>query len=128
LIQTNAARPDARAAELFPQAADANRNVFYRADGRPKTVREVYEWALQQPSGTDAVAARNINSQVAYNTTAPSTFPDNGALLSNVMNWTPHVSRFASSDDDSGPSLPVAPFLMTPGVMDLLSSVTPSSG
>jgi Transglycosylase SLT domain len=126
LIQTNASKPGAQAANLFPQAADANRNVFYRADGTPKTVREVYNWTLQQPSGTDAVAARTANSRATYNTTAPSTLGDNSALLSSVMNWTPHLSMFPSSGDENDTSLPMAPFLMTPGVMDLLSSVAPS--
>ena len=129
LIQTNAARPDAQAAEIFPQAADANHNVFYRADGTAKTVREVYNWTLEQPSGSEVGAAtRTTNSHATYQTAAPSAFADNSSLLSSVMNWTPHVSRISSFDDDSGPSLPVPPFLMTPGVMDLLSSAAPSRG
>jgi hypothetical protein len=127
LIQTNATRPDAQAADLFPQAADANRSVFYRADGTPKTVREVYAWALQQPSGTEAfVATRTPNSRPEY--AATSSFTDNGTLFSGIINWTPHLSAFPASDDDSDTSLPVAPFLMTPGVMDLLASVVPSHG
>jgi hypothetical protein len=90
-------------------------------------VRDVYSWALQRPCGTDTVAATRANaSRATYNMTAPSTLPDNSALLSSVMDWTPHVSSFPSSDDDGGMSLPLAPFLMTPGVMDLLSSVMPS--
>jgi hypothetical protein len=128
LIQTNATRPDAHAADLFPQAADANRSVFYRADGTPKTVREVYGWALRQPSGADTVAApRTTSSRPAYNTPTPP-FTDNGALISGMMNWTPHLSAFPASDDENDTSLPVAPFLMTPGVMDLLASVVPSQG
>jgi hypothetical protein len=125
LIQTNASKPEAQAADLFPQAADANRNVFYRADGTPKTVREVYNWTLRQPSGTDAVAAvHTANSHAMYNTPATPAFADNDALLSSVMNWTPHLSTFSSTvEDESDTSLPVAPFLMTPGVMDMLSSV-----
>jgi len=123
LIQTNAAKPDAKAADLFPQAADANRNVFYRADGSSKSVREVYNWALQQPSGTQKVE-HATETHTTYNTTGSSTLADNSSLLSSVMNWTPHLSTFPSGDDDT--SLPVAPFLITPGVMDLLSSVTPS--
>jgi len=127
LIQTNAAKPDAKAADLFPQAADANRNVFYRADGSSKSVREVYNWALQQPSGTQTVehaTDTHTTYNMTGNATGSSTLADNSSLLSSVMNWTPHLSTFPSGDDDT--SLPVAPFLMTPGVMDLLSSMTPS--
>ena len=125
LIQTNASKPNACAADLFPQAADANRNVFYRADGSAKSVREVYNWALQQPSGTDKVV-RGAETHTAYNTTGSSSLTDNSSLLSSVMNWTPHLSTFPSDSSDDSTALPVAPFLMTPGVMDLLSSVTPS--
>jgi hypothetical protein len=126
LIQTNATRPDAHAADLFPQAADANRSVFYRADGTPKTVREVYGWALRQPSGTEAVVATHTpNSRPEY--TVASSFTDDGTLVPGMMNWTPHLSAFPASDD-SDTSLPVTPFLMTPGVMDLLAAVVPSHG
>jgi len=125
LIQTNASKPNACAADLFPQAADANRNVFYRADGSAKSVREVYNWALQEPSGTQKVE-HGAEAHVTYNTTGSASLTNNSSLLSSVMNWTPHLSTFPSGGSDDDTSLPVAPFLMTPGVMDLLSSVTPS--
>ncbi len=124
LIQTNASKPNACAADLFPQAADSNRSVFYRTDGTAKSVHEVYNWALQQPSGTEKV--ERAAAHVAYNTTGPSSLTDNSSLLSSVMNWTPHLSTFPSDNNQGDTALPVAPFLMTPGVMDLLSSVTPS--
>lgn len=41
LIEAAQTRPDASAASLFPDAAQANRAIFYR-DGRPATVAEVY--------------------------------------------------------------------------------------
>ncbi|MBN9320475.1 MAG: lytic transglycosylase [Caulobacterales bacterium 68-7] len=41
LIETVGANPGANAANLFPDAARANRSIFYR-DGRPATVGEVY--------------------------------------------------------------------------------------
>jgi len=125
LIQTNASKPNACAADLFPQAADSNRNVFYRTDGTAKSVREVYNWTLQQPSGTEKVE-HSAATNIAYNTTGSSSLTDNSSLLSSVMNWTPHLSSFPSGGGDADTSLPVAPFLMTPGIMDLLSSVTPS--
>lgn len=124
LIETNASKPNACAADLFPQAADANKSVFYRTDGSAKSVHEVYNWALQQPSGTDKV--EHGATHVAYNTTGSSSLTDTSSILSSVMNWTPHLSTFPSDSSDHDTSLPVAPFLMTPGVMDLLSSVAPS--
>lgn len=41
LIEAARASPGANAATMFPQAAAANRSIFYR-DGRPATVAEVY--------------------------------------------------------------------------------------
>lgn len=41
LIEAANSRPGASAASLFPDAAQANRSIFYR-DGRPATVAEVY--------------------------------------------------------------------------------------
>ncbi len=38
----------------FPAAAQANRRVFYHADGTAKSAREVYDWAMKQPNGRRA--------------------------------------------------------------------------
>ena len=49
LLEAVAARPGASAAALFPQAAAANRSIFYSA-GRPATVAEVHA-NLQRTAG-----------------------------------------------------------------------------
>ena len=48
-------RPGTSAAALFPQAASANRSIFYR-DGRPATVAEVHA-NLNRSAGDGAPAA-----------------------------------------------------------------------
>jgi len=48
-------RPGTSAAAIFPQAASANRSIFYR-DGRPATVAEVHA-NLQRSAGEGAPAA-----------------------------------------------------------------------
>ncbi len=125
LIKMSDSHPDASAAHAFPVAADANRKVFYHSNGTPKTVREVYDWALRQPNGTSALAT-------PVPTTAPATFidssvttaPDQSALLASISSWRPTHGFFArgfgDADADGGPAMP---FLMTPGVMDVLASV-----
>lgn len=123
LIQMNGAAPDARAADAFPQAAGANRNVFYHSDGSAKSVREVYNWALKQPNGDEPVHAAKVEAPRARN--AAYAAPDSD-LLSGVLAWSPQRPSFSALDDDGDPSLPVAPFLLTPGVMDILSQVAPS--
>ena len=125
LIQMNAAKPDAKAADAFPQAAGANRNVFYHSDGSAKSVREVYNWALKQPNGNEVLSATPVaRQQPQHYAPSVASDTDENMLLASVLNWTPHLSNFSSLDDDSDTSvLPTKPFLLTPGVMDLLSSV-----
>jgi hypothetical protein len=48
-------RPGSSAASLFPEAAAANRSIFYR-DGRPATVAEVHA-NLQRSAGDGAPAS-----------------------------------------------------------------------
>ncbi|MBX3476408.1 MAG: transglycosylase SLT domain-containing protein [Brevundimonas sp.] len=55
LIQAVTTRPGASAAGLFPDAAAANRPIFYR-EGRPATVAEVYA-NLQRTAGAGAPAS-----------------------------------------------------------------------
>ena len=49
LIEAYESDPAQRADALFPQAAAANRSVFYQRDGRPKSVGELYAWASDLP-------------------------------------------------------------------------------
>jgi hypothetical protein len=55
LIQAVGSNPAASASALFPDAARANRSIFYR-DGRPATVSEVYANLTRAP-GSGAVTA-----------------------------------------------------------------------
>jgi hypothetical protein len=129
LIQMNTQHPDARAADAFPQAADANRNVFYHADGSAKSVREVYNWALKQPS-TAGVAgpAPFVRAEPSRNATFNDSEPGSD-LLAGVLAWSPQRPNFSAlADDDGDPALAVTPFLLTPGVMDVLTKVAPSHG
>ena len=56
------AAPSANAASAFPQAASANKSVFYHADGSAKSVHEVYDWALRQPGEPDTVRAAPVSA------------------------------------------------------------------
>lgn len=55
LMEAVATRPGSSAVSLFPQAASANRSIFYR-DGRPATVAEVHA-NLQRTAGEGSPAA-----------------------------------------------------------------------
>src|SRR5271167_2282596 len=55
LIEAVRSNPRADAADLFPDAAAANRGIFYRG-GRPASVLEVYANLTSSPSGAPPVA------------------------------------------------------------------------
>jgi len=55
LMEAMSTRPGASAASLFPEAASANRSIFYR-DGRPATVAEVHA-NLKRTAGEGAPAS-----------------------------------------------------------------------
>lgn len=127
LIRMNDSQPDATAANAFPAAADANRNVFFHKDGTAKTVHEVYDWALKQPnSGTLSAAPAKPSGNAAPTTTVRPDIdatPDSDALLASITSWNPSRGFFATDDGDSGAS--ATPFLLSPGVMSLLTSINP---
>jgi hypothetical protein len=122
-------QPDANAASAFPAAADANRNVFYHSNGTPKTVREVYNWALKQPNAglpaTPSEPAANPAPVTVVDNIAST--PNTDSLLSNFASWRPSHGFFSNDTDTDtdGSVTPSAPFLMTPDVMDVLSSIDP---
>jgi hypothetical protein len=60
LIEARGAQPQQTAANLFPDAAAANRNVFY-SNGRPLTVNELYN-NLSRTGGGDSTVARLTTS------------------------------------------------------------------
>jgi hypothetical protein len=60
LMEAMATRPGASAVSLFPQAASANRSIFYR-DGRPATVAEVH--ANLNRSAGDGAPAASVGTQ-----------------------------------------------------------------
>ncbi|MBX7249331.1 MAG: transglycosylase SLT domain-containing protein [Caulobacteraceae bacterium] len=56
LIEAVRSNPDASAARLFPDAASANRSIFYR-NGQPASVAQVYANLLRTAGGDPAVEA-----------------------------------------------------------------------
>jgi hypothetical protein len=115
LIQMNGSTPNASAAAAFPQAAGANRSVFYHADGSAKSVREVYDWAVQQPSG----------AQPAANDAAPAARPS-ATVDSSSTDWlaAQMFDAMGGSPSFSTGALSQSPFALTPDVMQILSSLS----
>jgi hypothetical protein len=120
LIRASQATPGASAAQLFPDAANANRDVFFHADGSAKSLREVYDWAMRQPGGGTPVASAAVQPDVpptiAKATTIAARAVDTNleSLLASVINWQP--GGFFSDGKSSA-----SPLSLGSGLLDLLS-------
>ena len=114
LIRASQNEPGASAAQLLPNAAVANKSVFLHGDGSPKSVREVYDWAMQQPGGDAPVRA--VDAQATLTKVTDASSANIESLLASVMNWQPAGDFYAPTGQ--GPS---SPLMLTPGLLDVLS-------
>jgi hypothetical protein len=118
LIRSNENQPGASAAALLPNAAAANKSVFFHADGSAKSVHEVYGWAMQQPGASAPV--RSIEPQAAVFTATSASSANIQDLLADVMNWQPSGNFFSPDQSSSGEG-PTSRLMLTPGLLDILS-------
>jgi len=131
LIKLAGSDPAASAAAQFPQAAAANKSVFFHADGSAKSVREVYDWALRQPGSEGTVRMAQaaqahpapeaaVSSQAALTKVAGAQDAQIQMLLASVMNWQPKHSMFSAlfGANDATPSSAMS---FSPGLLGLLS-------
>lgn len=128
LIRLSDSSPGINAASAFPAAASANRSVFFHANGTAKTVREVYNWAVNQPNADMTPAPTLALAPASAPVTVSDSIvgaPDDNALLASFASWRPTHRFFSGEPAASSSTLPPTPFLMTSGVMDVLSSLRP---
>ncbi len=121
LIRENQNDPTAAACDLFPRAADANRNIFYNADGTPKTVREVYDWTVKQPVTPTVNFGRSVALSAVPSLNKGVLDTEATAEVLASM-WGPQRKDFFSSAADGGAGN-AAPFAMSPQILDILQTV-----
>ncbi len=108
LIANAQDNPQASGARLFPNAAAANRPIFYDHDGRARSVSEVYAEldqryavAANSPATRSAMASLGVSAPVAVaSATQFSSPPDNAAYLSrlpDVRGVTPVTASSAAT-------------------------------
>jgi len=109
LISNAEDNPNSSAARLFPNAAAANRSIFFDRSGRARTVSEVYSVlssryagaANSQATRTAMAAVGDTPTRVTFASAAPATQPsDNAPYLSalpEVRSLTPVTPIFYSS-------------------------------
>jgi hypothetical protein len=133
LIRLAEKDPKASAAVQFPQAANANKSVFYHADGRAKSVREVYDWALRQPGGEGTVRVASLPDITPVSVEAPelskarahvvtSQSDEMQMLLASVMNWQPRGGQSLFSNlFGLGNATPSSALSFNSGLLNLFS-------
>ncbi|WP_374944080.1 lytic transglycosylase domain-containing protein [Sphingomonas sp.] len=60
-----AASPNASGAALFPQAASANKGVFYAKNGQPRSLTQIYDRFADKLAGSDAAGTASANRDFA---------------------------------------------------------------
>jgi len=129
LIKLAGSDPSTSAAAQFPQAAAANKSVFFHADGSAKSVREVYDWALAQPGSTgtvrlaqapQAASETPLTAESARTQVAGAQDAQIQMLMASVMNWQPKHSMFSAmfGANDATPSSAIS---FGPGLLNILS-------
>jgi len=152
LIQLNESDPSGRADVAFPQAAKANHAMFYRADGTSKNVGELYGAIVNQSSPRPPTHMPSPQKPkepalvtIASNSGAKATAEIMSAFTEPVLPVAPVVTSLSDTDDSlpmgfyRGPtdmarrqapvevrSLPQSPMLLSPGVVEILASLSPA--
>jgi hypothetical protein len=120
LISNAENNPNASGAALFPNAAAANRPIFYDKTGRARSVSEVYSVlnaryasATNAPATRTAMASAGLDAprRVTLASATPATAPvDHAAYLSSLPGSrpaTPAAMSFASAQTPPQPTDPI---------------------
>jgi hypothetical protein len=133
LISNAEDNPQASGARLFPNAAAANRSIFYDRSGRARSVSDVYSVltsryasAANSQATRSAMASVGVTAaSVALASAAPATAPvDNAAFLSSFPNTSVArvapvtVASAATTTNSSSPSDPIFRSLFQAGARD----------
>ena len=115
LIEAVQTRPGASAASLFPEAASANRSIFYR-DGRPATVAEVYANLTKTTGGGLATAApRPAEGFVQYASARQQSLQQSQDAMVDL------ILRGTKSDDDASSSMRMTGSMFTSEMLRVLA-------
>lgn len=137
LIRLAGSDPSASAAAAFPQAAAANKTVFFHSNGAPRSVREVYDWAIAAPGADNTVRMAQLPDitpahEAARVKVATAQDAELQMLVAGVMNWQPGQSMFGNlfglgGNLGLGGATPSSALSFGPGLLGLLSDAKDGS-
>ena len=128
LISAAEDTPNARADLLFPQAAAANRSIFYTSSGTPKTVGEVYQNLVAKHQGGGELAPRPVLASSTQEAVAAAGAMPASLSAANDDVAEPFYSTSAAGYGSAAVSAAAAsisrsPLKLTPGVLAVLNSL-----
>ncbi|MDP3853786.1 transglycosylase SLT domain-containing protein [Phenylobacterium sp.] len=104
LIEAMRTRPGASAASIFPDAAGANRSIFYR-DGRAATVAEVYANLTKTGGSAPAATERAVSAPEPQGGFIQYASARQGAVQRDQDALVEIILRGSQSRDDAGASV-----------------------
>lgn len=132
LISSAEDTPNARADLLFPDAARANRSIFYDRSGQARTAAEVYQNLVSRHQGQAAprfeIAPRPelANDEGGMGTAGANDGPDGrdlGTLANALAGTTPSHRAAPAATGAAGGMAGRAPLTLSPAVVQLLASL-----
>lgn len=124
LIEAMQTRPGASAASIFPDAAGANRSIFYR-DGRPATVAEVYANLTKSGGSAPAAVRERVEPDsgfVQYASARQQAFQRTQDQMVDI------ILRGSQADDDASSSARMSGSLFTSEMLRVLSEARDKHG
>ncbi|MDZ4380369.1 MAG: lytic transglycosylase domain-containing protein [Parvibaculum sp.] len=137
LIEASEETPNARADMLFPAAAAANRSIFYAKDGTPRSAAEVHANLVAKHEGADATRIAELAGNARLSSERHRNVTNGSGVLTDLAggdNRRGYATRGATllspasggrSGVPAGTSYGRTPLKLTPGVVELLSSLDP---
>ncbi|WP_185681110.1 lytic transglycosylase domain-containing protein [Parvibaculum sedimenti] len=128
LISAAEDTPNARADMLFPQAAAANRSIFYTSSGAPKTVGQVYQNLVTKHQGGAELAPRPVLASAGQAEATASLGSLSSALNDETTAAEPSYSAPSTGYGGAAvaataASISRSPLKLTPGVLAVLNSL-----
>lgn len=128
LISAAEDTPNARADMLFPQAAAANRSIFYTSSGAPRTAAQVYQNLVAKHGETGLAPAPQLADDNSADAVASSASLDG---LSGALSGTSAASSgtaaspagTAASVSATASAISRSPLKLSPGVLAILTSL-----
>jgi len=93
-LHARQANPNRAAADLFPAAAQANRNVFYESSGRKRSLDDVYNFFAKKFDGANdpAVASRASKNDTLPSATRSAAFANADSISVGGLNLSADVA------------------------------------